>query len=43
MTPSIKTLYETIDYTWPSASIQVNQGWLVKNGLGGGKRVSATL
>lgn len=43
MTPCIKTLYETIDYTWPSVSSQVKQGWLVKNGLGGGKRVSATL
>ena len=43
MRPSIKDLYDVIDLTWPSVSNQLQNGWLIKNGGGGGKRVSATI
>tara|TARA_B100000497_G_scaffold56940_1_gene64920 strand:- start:983 stop:1279 length:297 start_codon:yes stop_codon:yes gene_type:complete len=43
MSPSIKEFYDVIDLTWPSVSNQLQNGWLIKNGGGGGKRVSATI
>lgn len=43
MSPSIKEFYDVIYLTWPSVSNQLQNGWLIKNGGGGGKRVSATI
>lgn len=39
--PSLQTLYDVTDATWPSAGVKQVDGWLIKNGAGGGKRVSA--
>ncbi len=33
--------FEAIDATWPAAAYQHIEGWLLRNGQGGGKRVSA--
>ena len=41
--PDIQTLYDVTDATWPSASLTSQNGWIIKNGAGGGKRVSAAL
>ena len=41
--PSIKDLYDVIDFTWPAASTQTHKGWLIREGKGGGKRVSAAV
>ena len=34
-------LYEATDRTWPAASMRRAGGWLVREGLGGGRRVSS--
>lgn len=39
--PDIQTLYETIDATWPAAAFHHKSGWKIRDGRGGGKRVSA--
>lgn len=41
--PDIQSLYDVTDATWPSASVASQSGWIIKNGAGGGKRVSAAL
>lgn len=41
MTPDLAQLYETIDHTWPAARIWTETGWTLRDGQGGGKRVSA--
>lgn len=41
--PDIQSLYDATDATWPSASATLQNGWIIKNGAGGGKRVSAAL
>lgn len=41
--PDIQSLYNATDATWPSAAITSQNGWLIKDGAGGGKRVSAAL
>lgn len=41
MTPDISRLYATVDGTWPAAA-QIDAGpWTLREGRGGGKRVSA--
>ncbi len=39
--PDVQTLYEVTEQTWPSASVRLVAPWAVRDGLGGGKRVSA--
>ena len=39
--PDAATLFAALDATWPAASTQVQDGWLLRDGAGGGKRVSA--
>lgn len=39
--PSIETLYAVCDATWPAASESEAAGFLIRDGQGGGKRVSA--
>lgn len=34
-------LFAALDATWPAASIRQAGGWLIREGLGGGKRVSS--
>lgn len=34
-------LFAALDATWPAASVRQAGGWLVREGLGGGKRVSS--
>tara|TARA_R100000935_G_scaffold10109_3_gene20181 strand:- start:8340 stop:9050 length:711 start_codon:yes stop_codon:yes gene_type:complete len=34
-------LYHVIDHTWPAAKIWTETGWTLRDGQGGGKRVSA--
>jgi GNAT superfamily N-acetyltransferase len=41
--PDIQSLYDATDATWPSASATSQNGWIIKSGAGGGKRVSAAL
>ncbi|SEQ74136.1 GNAT family N-acetyltransferase [Thalassovita taeanensis] len=41
MMPSAEQLYEVIDGTWPAASTQTHGPWLIREGGGGGQRVSA--
>lgn len=41
--PDIQSLYDATDATWPSASVTSQNGWIIKNGASGGKRVSAAL
>ncbi len=33
--------FAALDATWPAAEVAEHSGWLVRNGAGGGKRVSA--
>lgn len=40
MTPDLPSLYATIDTTWPAASKVAAGPWLLRQGAGGGKRVS---
>ncbi|GMG84328.1 GNAT family N-acetyltransferase [Paralimibaculum aggregatum] len=39
--PSAERLLAAIDATWPPAEIRAADGWLLRRGAGGGKRVSA--
>lgn len=39
--PNDKTLYDVIDGTWPAVSVQALGPWLIREGGGGGSRVSA--
>ena len=39
--PSVKTLYEVTEATWPQASDWEEAGFTIRDGQGGGKRVSA--
>jgi GNAT superfamily N-acetyltransferase len=39
---AVETLYEVLEYTWPAASNTKNGSWQIRDGKGGGKRVSAT-
>lgn len=41
MKPEIERLYQAIDATWPAAHIHSKDGWTLRKGEGGGKRVSA--
>ena len=41
MTPSGETLLAAVDVTWPAARIITAGPWLLREGLGGGQRVSA--
>lgn len=41
MTPSIQELYDVIDATWPAAHYHQVGHWTIREGLGGGSRVSA--
>ncbi len=41
MTPDPTTLYEAIDVTWAPASIRQEGPWTIREGQGGGQRVSA--
>lgn len=33
--------FEAVDATWPAAQFHHHDGWIIREGLGGGKRVSA--
>ncbi|MBV1902813.1 MAG: GNAT family N-acetyltransferase [Marinosulfonomonas sp.] len=39
--PPISELYETVDATWPAAALSRVGPWIIRDGRGGGKRVSA--
>ncbi len=41
MTPSVQDLYEVCEATWPPARMWQEAGWTLRDGAGGGKRVSA--
>lgn len=41
MTPDVQTLYDVVEATWPPASTRRAGPWTVRDGAGGGKRVSA--
>jgi GNAT superfamily N-acetyltransferase len=41
MTPSVQTLYAVTEATWPPASAVLAGPWTLREGAGGGKRVSA--
>lgn len=41
MTPDINTVYRVIDATWPPASCRQVGPWIIREGRGGGQRVSA--
>ncbi len=41
MTPDIDTLYRVVDHTWPAASVTRAGPWTIREGQGGGQRVSA--
>lgn len=36
-------LFTALSATWPSASVEARDGWLLREGAGGGKRVSAAM
>ncbi len=40
-TPTPATLFAALDATWPAHGITEHAGWLLRDGAGGGKRVSA--
>ena len=42
MTPTMPALMEVLEATWPPASACAVNGWTLRDGAGGGKRVSAT-
>lgn len=42
MTPTLAQLYDVIDGTWPAARLWRQGPWLLREGQGGGQRVSAT-
>ena len=39
--PDIQQIYDVVDGTWPAASYQQLGPWLIREGAGGGQRVSA--
>lgn len=39
--PNIETLYAATETTWPAARRRVVEGWTLRDGQGGGKRVSS--
>ncbi len=39
--PDTDQLYEAIEQTWPAARLWSRKGWTLRDGAGGGKRVSA--
>lgn len=39
--PDIQTLYEVIDGTWPATTVSHTGPWCIREGAGGGQRVSA--
>lgn len=39
--PNAQRLYEVINATWPAMAVEQYEGWNIRNGAGGGKRVSA--
>jgi len=41
MIPNAQILYDVVDVTWPAASLQKHTPWIIRDGKGGGKRVSA--
>ncbi len=41
MTADLESLYAAIDATWPAAEMTPCEPWLLRDGQGGGKRVSA--
>ncbi len=41
MMPALHDLYKVIDGTWPAASFRQVGPWIIRNGQGGGQRVSA--
>ncbi len=41
MIPSVQTLYDVCEGTWPPLHSWVSEGWTFRDGAGGGKRVSA--
>ena len=41
MTPDIQTLYDVVDGTWPAAAFHREGPWTIREGQGGGQRVSA--
>ena len=40
--PDAQRLYEVTNATWPTLTVEQYEGWNIRNGAGGGKRVSAT-
>ena len=40
--PSVETLMEVCEATWPPAKRELKGAWTVRDGAGGGKRASAT-
>ena len=42
MIPDIETLYSVIDATWAPATMTETGPWTIREGQGGGQRVSAT-
>lgn len=40
--PTSHDLYDVIDHTWPAKSTKPIDGWTIRQGAGGGSRVSAT-
>ena len=41
MTPDAAQLFETLDATWPAGTFKQHGPWCIREGLGGGQRVSA--
>jgi len=41
MTPDVNTLYDVVEGTWPPAAISQLNDWVIRDGQGGGKRVSS--
>jgi GNAT superfamily N-acetyltransferase len=41
MTPTAQALYDVCEATWPPARVWEQDGWTLRDGAGGGKRVSA--
>lgn len=41
MLPDAATLFDALDRTWPAAETRQQNGWTIRIGAGGGKRVSA--
>ena len=39
--PDAKTLYDVLEATWPAATMHRAGPWMIREGAGGGKRVSA--